>query len=357
MHILPILVFILILAVLVIAHEFGHFIMAKRAGMQVDEFGFGFPPRLFSFRKGETLYSLNLIPLGGFVRIVGENNEDGENPRSFINKTFTQRLLTLVAGVLMNFLLAWVLFSIGFGLGLPTQVSQGDVLPKGATLTNTRITILETAPNSPAEKAGLRAGDVILKINSETAESIDQISEKVKSAEGQQVSMHIARGTNELDISVFARPDPPKDQGATGIALGLVGKIKYPWYQTPIKGFEATINVIAGTASAFYHLLFQGQGLSSLGGPVKIASLTGQVTELGFAYVLQFAAFLSVNLGILNIFPFPALDGGRVLFLLIEKIRGKRNNQYYERLANAFGFALLLLLIIIISVRDVRSLF
>lgn len=357
MNILAIIVFILILAALVLVHEFGHFIMAKRAGMKVDEFGFGFPPRIFGFRKGETLYSINLIPLGGFVRIVGENNEDMENPRSFINKSFWQRFSTLVAGVIMNFLLAWVLFAIGFGIGLPTQVSQGETLPAHATLSSPRVTILQTDANSPAEAAGLRTGDIIIKVNGRPVENMDQVSESIKAAQGSQVNMEVMRGSKVLDLPVQARQNPPEGQGPTGIALGLVGNLKYPWYMTPLKGLQATINVIGGTAAAFYHLIFQGQGLSSLGGPVKIAALTGQVTDLGFTYILQFAAFLSVNLGILNILPFPALDGGRILFLFIEKIRGKRNNQYYERLANALGFGLLILLILIISVRDVRSLF
>ncbi len=355
--IIAILTFIIILAVLVLAHEFGHFIMAKRAGMQVLEFGFGFPPRLSSVKKGDTRYSINLIPLGGFVKILGENNEAAADPRSFINKSFWQRFLTLVAGVVMNFILAWVLFSIGFMIGLPTVVAQGQALPAHALLRSEAITILDVAAGSPAQKAGMLQGDKIVSIDSKQFSAIQPMIDYVHAQAGKNVSLQIKRGSATIEATALSRPDPPKDQGAIGIALGEVGNLSYPWYLAPLAGLKATGEVIAGTASAFYHLIFQGQGIASLGGPVKIASLTGQVSRLGFAYILQFAAFLSVNLGILNIVPFPALDGGRVLFLVIEKVRGKRNNEKVEQWFNTAGFALLMILILFITARDIKGLF
>ncbi len=355
-----VIVFVIILGLLVLVHEFGHFIVAKKSGMLVEEFGFGFPPRLFSFKKGETRYSVNLIPLGGFVKILGENNKDVENPRSFVNKSFLARFSTLVAGVLMNFVLAWVLFSVGFGIGLPTVVQSGETIPAHGRLRSEAVTILEVSKNSPAEKAGLRAGDNILAadqvvVNGE--QSLDQFVEYVKSRAGSEVSMHLRRGDEELYLTLIPRKDPPPEEGAIGIALGNVGKLSYPWYLAPVKGLSATGNVISGTAVAFWNLIVHGEGVSSVGGPVKIASLTGQVSKLGLAYIMQFAAFLSVNLGILNIVPFPALDGGRVLFLIIEKIRRKRNNEAFEQYANAIGFGLLILLILIITARDIKGLF
>ena len=169
--------------------------------------------------------------------------------------------------------------------------------------------------------------------------------------------MHVRRGSEELYLTINPRLNPPPEEGAIGIALGNVGKLSFPWYLAPVMGLKATGNVISGTASAFWNLIAHGDGLSSVGGPVKIASLTGQVSKLGFAYILQFAAFLSVNLGILNIIPFPALDGGRVLLLIIEKIRGKRNNETFEQYANAIGFGLLIMLILVITARDIKGLF
>jgi|SRR5579872_674823 len=353
---LSIIVFILILAALVLVHEFGHFIVAKKSGMQVEEFGIGFPPRIFGKRKGETVYSINLIPLGGFVKILGENNEFADNPRSFINKGFWQRFFTLIAGVVMNFLFAWVLFSIGLGIGLPTAIAQGQPLPAHAHLRGQGITVLQITDNSPAQQAGIKEGDTIISADGKKFTNVDDLAAYIKTRLGQKVDFAISRGNANLDFKVLARPNAPADQGATGIGLGLVGKLSFPWYLTPVEGFKATIEVIAQTWDGFYALVRHGQGLSSLGGPIRIASLTNQVTKLGFDYVLQFAAFLSVNLGILNILPFPALDGGRVLFLLIEKVRGKRNNQNIENWVNTVGFALLIILVVLISFRDVRFL-
>ncbi len=354
---LAIIIFIIILAALVLVHEFGHFIIAKKSGMQVDEFGFGFPPRVWSIKRGETRYSLNLIPLGGFVKIVGENNDDSANPRSFINKSFLQRFGTLVAGVIMNFLLAWVLLSVGFGLGLPTVVEQGQSLPAHAHLRSEAITVIQVDPASPAAKAGLREGDNIVAIDNTTIQNAEQVINYVKSKAGSQIDVHIKRGNSQQDIKITPRQNPPPGQGALGIALGNVGRVSFPWYIAPIVGLKATWQIVNDTVSGFYHLIIQGQGFASLGGPVKIASLTGQVTKLGLVYILQFAALLSVNLAILNILPFPALDGGRVLFLIIEKIRGKRNNAKIEQWFNTAGFALLLILILLITIKDVKSLF
>ncbi len=351
------IVFILILAALVLVHEFGHFIIAKKSGMQVEEFGFGFPPRIWSIKKGETRYSLNLIPLGGFVKIVGENNEGEDNPRSFINKSFAARFGTLVAGVIMNFVLAWLLFTIGFTVGLPTAIEQGQTLPAHAKLQSEAVTILQTSPNSPAQKAGLREGDQVVSVNGQQAQSIEQVIGTVKDNSGKEISLHIKRGNEGIDVKVTPRVNPPANEGALGVELGEVGKVSFPVYIAPAIALKATWQVMQNTASGFYHLIFQGEGVKSLGGPVKIAQLTGQVTKLGFAYILQFAAVLSVNLGILNIVPFPALDGGRVLFLIIEKIRGKRNNALIERWFNTIGFLLLMGLILLITIKDISGLF
>lgn len=353
---MTIILFIVILAVLVLVHEFGHFIVAKKSGMKVDEFGFGFPPRLFGVRRGETLYSFNLLPLGGFVKIVGENNSDADDPRSFVHKSFKARFGTLVAGVTMNVLLAIVLMSIGFGIGLPAAVAPGETLPAHATLKSESVSILQVEPNSPAKNAGLKEGDAILSLDGHTFTDADGVSSYIHSREGSVVNFHVKRGSEELDLKAEARKDHPADQGAVGIAIGNVGMLSYPWWYTPVAGVKATWQIIETTVVGFYQLIKGGIGFDQLGGPVKIASLTGQVAKLGFVYVLQFAAFLSVNLAILNILPFPALDGGRVLFLLIEKIRGKKNNAAIENWANTIGFALLILLIAVITFHDIRGL-
>ncbi len=357
MHILlAIIAFVAIIAVLVLSHEFGHFIVAKKSGMKVDEFGFGFPPRIFGMKKGETTYSLNWIPLGGFVKIAGEDNSEHDDPRSFVNKSFWQRLSVLVAGIVMNFLLAAVLFAIGAAIGVPATYNPGDQLPKHATLRVQGVTVTEIQPGTPAATAGIAEGDVILSVNGQTFANANDTVSYLQTQIGQTAHLTLQRNNQTISKDVYDRPNPPAGQGAIGIAVSDVGILKFKWYAAPLEGVRQTWFTITDTISGLYGLIRSGAGFSSLGGPVKIAQLTGQATALGIIYVLQFAAFLSVNLGILNAIPFPALDGGRVLFLVIEKIRRKRNNPNVEGWVNTVGFFLLLGLILVISAHDIFTL-
>ncbi len=368
-----IILFIVILGLLVFVHESGHFFIAKRSGMKVDEFGFGFPPRMFGIQKvggkwrivwghrtpdstQSTIYSINWIPLGGFVKIVGENNEGENDPQSFINKPFFPRLLTLLGGVLMNVVLAWVLFSIGFATGLPAAVDSGAELPKGARLENQQVLIARVLEDSPAAKAGLESGDIIASIDGQQFGEIGQVQKYIFDNKGKQFEFAVKRFDAAVSTQVQSLAEPPAGQGPTGIGLATQGLLKLPWYSAITEGFKTTFVQLGNIVKGLYEVFTTAAGVKSLGGPVKIAQLTGQVADLGFSYLLQFTAFLSLNLAILNALPFPALDGGRVLFLLIEKIRGKRNNQSVEQFANTAGFVLLLLLMAIITVRDVNGL-
>ncbi|MEO8065308.1 MAG: M50 family metallopeptidase [Candidatus Doudnabacteria bacterium] len=357
MILLAILVFIIILGLLVFVHELGHFIMAKRAGMRVEEFGFGFPPRLFGIKKGETLYSINWIPLGGFVKILGEDGTDSIDPESFGNKSFWRRFSVLIAGVTMNVILAWVLISIGMGLGLPTVIDEGEQLPASAHIKNQTIGILEVGDKTPAAAAGLKPGDSILKINGKPVSSIQDMQTQTSADAGQPTTFTIKRGTDVIDKIITPRANPPAGEGALGIALGSVAYVSYPWYQAPYKGAVATYNLMSFTLTAFAGIIGQflhGQPVTAaLSGPVGIAVLTKDVTALGFIYILQFTAVLSANLAIINAVPFPALDGGRILFLLIEKIRRKKLPIMAEQWANTAGFVLLLLLMVLVTVKDV----
>jgi regulator of sigma E protease len=356
MIILTIIVFIVMIAVLVLVHEFGHFIAAKKAGMKVEEFGFGFPPRIFGVRKGETIYSINWIPLGGFVRIVGEDNTEKSDPRSFVNKTFWQRFITLVAGVLMNVLLAWVLFSIGGAIGIPSAYSPGDQIPAHTTLQTQGITITEVEPGTPADQDHLQPGDVIQSVDGKTFADSNNMVTYLQTQEGKNVIFVLKREGQTVTQSVYSRPNPPANEGSIGIGVSDVGLLHYAWYAAPLFGIQQTWYTAESTVVGFYDLIRAGQGLSGLGGPVKIAQLTNQVTKLGLVYIIQFAAYLSVNLAILNIIPFPALDGGRVLFLIIEKVRRKPNSQNVEGMVNTVGFFVLLALIAVITFHDVLGL-
>lgn len=357
MILLTILLFIVILGLLVFVHELGHFVMAKRAGMRVEEFGFGFPPRMFGFKRGGTIYSINWIPLGGFVKIFGEDGGDAHDSDSFANKSAVKRFSVLVAGVTMNFVLAGVLMAIGAGMGLPTVVREGQNLSASAKIKDVSVAVIDVAINSPAQQAGLKVGDRIIKIDNEPVSSVEQMQQLTAAKAGSQVAYTIKRGSEEITRNAVPRSMPPKGEGPLGIALATVGRVSYPWYEVLPRGFVLAWQLLVATIGAFWMILSQwisGQSVGvALSGPIGIAVLTRDVAQLGFVYLLQFTAVLSVNLAVINAIPFPALDGGRILFLLIEKIRGKKIPQKAEQLANTVGFALLLLLMLFVTVKDV----
>lgn len=378
-----IIIFIGILGLLVFVHEFGHFIVAKKSGMRVLEFGFGFPPRCIGIQKvdgrwkfiwgrlrvssnfdgdatgqvplASTVYSINAIPLGGFVKIWGENNEHENDPSSFINRPFWNRLATLVAGVVMNVILAWVLVSFGFGIGMPTAVDDAAALPKTAKFTDRQTVIVEVVAESPAQKAGLMPGDAILAIDAQTFPALEPLRDYIRANAGKVFDLKIQRVKQELSIQVASVGTYGEGQGPTGIALADVGKLSFPWYQAFWEGGKATYIQLNNIVTGLYSLFTTKLGLKAIGGPVKIAQITGQVADMGFIYLLQFTSFLSLNLAVLNILPFPALDGGRVVFLLIEKLRNRRNNPKIEQAVNAAGFALLLILMVLVTIKDVRG--
>lgn len=368
---LTLLIFIAVLGLLVFVHELGHFVVAKRSGMRVDEFGFGFPPRLIGVYRtaegavrvvygartpqdavGTTIYSLNAIPLGGFVKIVGENNDEADDPNSFVHKPFLARLATLLAGVTMNVVLAWVLFSIVLAAGVPTVVDDPTLVPAGARVQNPRTTIIEVRPESPALEAGLRAGDVVLSIDDQTFAAADATRSYILDRKGATFAFRVERDGRAEVVHVASLASPGENQGPTGIALATVGSVSYPWYRAPLVGLRVTAEQLWEVAAGLGKLVSGGVGLNQVGGPVKIAQLTGEASRLGFAHLLQFAAFLSLNLAVLNALPIPALDGGRVLFLVVEKVRGKRNNAVFEQTVNAIGFLALLLLMLVVTIND-----
>jgi len=361
--ILTIIVFILILGVLIFAHELGHFISAKKAGVRVEEFGFGFPPKIFAFKKGETTYSLNLIPIGGFVKIFGEdaNEKRSTSKFAFYNKPIWQRVIILVAGVFMNLLLAAVLFSIIHSIGVPSIVEP----TQEANYRNIQVQIVEIAKNSPAQIAGIKIGDSILSLSYGSGKTeikeIEDVQKFVAFHPGQEIIMQIKRGNEALNINITPRVNPPKEEGALGIAMAKTGLISYPWYTAILKGFETTGKMFVAMIEMFWllikTLILKGTMIGEVVGPVGIFNVTSQFVKLGLVYVLQFAAILSINLALINILPFPALDGGRLLFLLIEKIKGKPIKFKTERIANTLGFAILIGLMLVVTLRDVIKLF
>lgn len=380
MILLTILLFIFILGLLVFVHELGHFLVAKRSGMTVEEFGFGFPPRIFGFKKvsgkwkiifgsktdlsaaaagqegNSTIYSINWIPLGGFVKILGENGESRE-PGAFSSKSALRRFLVLIAGVSMNAVLAWVLLSATLIIGLPTQVGLGEEFSPSARVTNRQVALVYVEPGSPAQVSGMRAGDSVVSIDGNAVDTVQQLIDYTSLNAGKPLQYQVRRGSESLNLTVVPRTNPPEGSGPLGVQPALVAEVSYPWYEAILRGAGITISLIAQIFYALARLigsLFTDHSLaSSLTGPVGIAVLTRDAARLGLANLMYFTAVLSVNLAIINALPFPALDGGRVLFLAIEKIRRKRINALVEGYANTIGFFLLIALLIWISARDV----
>lgn len=365
------LIFIIILGILVFVHEFGHFIVARRNGIKADEFGFGFPPRLVGTVKNEetgkydmvwgdrdiesphTVYSLNWIPLGGFVKIKGEDGSDTNDPDSFGAKSAWIRIKVLGAGVAMNFLLAWVLVSLVYILGLPQPIGPED----RGKYPDQKVQILEVKPETPAAEMKLRPLDEIISIDGTAVSTTDAATGAITAKKGQSLSMTIQRGDTRMTLYGVPRVEYPKTEGALGISLSETALIKYPWYEAIIEGARTTLRV---TGTIFLYLekmivsLFGATEKVALDvtGPVGIVYLTKQMTEMGFSYLLWFAALLSINLGVFNILPIPALDGGRILFILIEKIKGSPVSHAIENRIHQVGFMLLLLLMVVVTARD-----
>lgn len=369
---ITILIFIAILSLLVFVHELGHFVVAKRSGMGVHEFGFGFPPRLIGIQKvngkwrivwgkrnlstEDTVYSINAIPLGGFVKIMGEDNDQATDPRSFTQKSFLARFLTLVAGVLMNVIVAWIILSVGFMIGLPVALNDLSEVPSGGKFTEQQILVAEVRPDSPAEKAGMMNNDIINTVDSQAITEVSTLQEYIKSKQGQSMVFEVQRLNESTKLTVETTAESDPNEGIVGIGLAYYGQLSFGPIESLYQGAKTTLNQLQAIFTGLYNAFTTTEGLKGLGGPVKIAQLTGQVADLGIVPLLQFTAFLSLNLAILNTLPFPALDGGRMLFLIIEKLRGRPNNQSVEQYANAIGFMLLLLLMAVITVRDVSQL-
>jgi len=350
------IVFILILSILVLIHEFGHYYTARKLGVKVEEFGIGFPPRIWGYKSKKTgiIYSINWIPLGGFVKIKGEEGGHRDEKDSFSHKKIWKRIVIVSAGVFMNFVLACALLAIGFTVGAPQVV---DPNMDEARLENPKVQVYEVLPDSPAQKAGIKAGDAIVSINGQKVEKPEQLTDYIQQKENQEVELKVKRFDEEKEFAVQPKYMEDLEKSAIGVSTVRTAIVSYPWYKSIWLGVKSgtlmTGQIIKGLAIIIKNLVTTGQAGLEVAGPVGIAVLTGQVTRMGFIYVVQFAALLSLNLMIINFIPFPALDGGRVLFLLIEKARGKPIKSKIENLIHTIGFALLIILIIIITGRDI----
>lgn len=351
-------------------HELGHFLVAKAAGVRVDEFGFGYPPRALKIgERWGTIFSLNWIPFGGFVKIFGENYEDGlEEPGSqkIIGKNFTQvskkwQALILAAGVTFNILFAWLLFSLGFVIGLPTSVDNDF----GAEVKNPVLTITGLTEESPAQKSGLKTGDKIMGLSQADGKtlqalSLENVSAFIDKSSG-PVNLQIDRGGEVLTFQILPETGIVESRKVIGISMDMVGTLSLPMHRAIYEGGRTTLRLssltIQGIAALIGSAVIGKADISQVAGPVGIISLVGDASRLGFAYLITFAALISINLAIINLVPFPALDGGRILFVAIEGTTKKKINPKAAHILNTAGFFLLIIIMLIITYRDILRLF
>lgn len=366
---MTIIIFIIILAILILVHEFGHFIVAKKSGVRADEFGIGFPPRLLKlFRWKGTDFTLNAIPFGGFVRIFGENPEEEEIPEDqksehFAHKPKKVQALIIGAGVLFNFLFAWILISAGFMYGLPSPQDPES----SYNVENARLVITSVLENSPAFEAGIQTGDVVSEVSSSGSNlseiNPDTFSEFIVGS-NEPVSIALERGEEEINIEIIPEEGIEgieEGKKAIGVSMGMIGTLKLPFHLAIWEGTKTSFSLfwtIATGLVTFFSQIILGQAdFSQVAGPVGIVGLVGDASQLGFVYILQFTAFISLNLAVINLIPFPALDGGRLFFLAIEAIKGKKMNPKVVNAMNAIGFVLLILLMVIITIKDLQRIF
>jgi regulator of sigma E protease len=351
---LPTLVLFLITFTVIIAvHEFGHYLTARLLGMKVLEFAFGFPPRVAAIRHAGIDYSLNAIPFGGFVRILGQDDfaihQAGEGaPGSFTSKPWWAQAIVLVAGVTMNMLLALLVLTIAFTTG--TTASTGDVR------------VIEVAPESPAQQAGIQVGDIVRAIDgrevTRSGDLVNYVRTQARLHPDQEVTLELERNERPLaPVKAVPRAEPPEGEGPLGIRLEEVqGEVAVAVPEAFLQALSLTGQVIAQIAELPAQLLAPNAstGAPSVGGPIEIFRVTGQVAQFGLPTFLKLVGVLSVNLAVLNIVPFPGLDGGRLFFVLLGGIFRTRLSPQVEAAVHAVGFLLLLLLLVVVSIADIR---
>lgn len=350
------IIFILILGLLVLVHELGHFISAVKLGIDVEEFAIGFPPKIFSWKKNGITYSINWIPMGGFVKIKGEQGEGLDDPRSFVNQAAWKKLIVISAGVFMNFFLAFVLLSAVFMAGFPQEITE-DL--DGQNIKDKNVVILQIAKESSADKVGLEVGDKIIEVNGQIFDNYEEVYTQLEFLRGANVELSVLKTDNQaITYNLKHEAVAGSDESMLGIGITETGIVDYGFWGSIAQGFKATISMITGIIVALYNLianLITGKGLAEgFGGPVAVAVVTGQVIKLGFINIVYFAAILSINLGVINFFPFPALDGGRALFILAQAITRKRLNEKVEAWIHNSGFIILVMLLIAVTFRDFR---
>ncbi len=379
---LTIIVVLLIISFLVTIHEFGHYITARKFGMKVEEFAIGMGPIIFKYTSKKTgiLYSIRAILIGGFCKIKGEDGNSEEANKlsspttnevveekdsqhlpdndSFGSKKIWQRAVVLSAGVFMNLVFAIILIYVGLVVGMPDIVNPNQNY-NGAQFSNERMLIRSVLPGSAAEKAGIKSGDDIISVNNQKITDLDLLNKTLQTSNGVNLLLKDSSGKEKQITSLNKEFNKSLNKEVFGIDFAKVAVIRYNPIQAIPKTFQTTGFFVTGMFQGLGSMMasiFSGHGLpEGLSGPIGITFITGEAIKQGFSYVLYIIAQISLNLAIINIIPFPALDGGRLLFLVFEKIKGAPLNEKFELIANGIGFLLLMLLLVIVTFKDVGN--
>lgn len=364
---MSVIIFLLILAILIFVHELGHFLVAKKSGIRVDEFGIGFPPKIVSKKWGSTLYTLNAIPFGGFVKIFGEDahsSEISEENRSvsFVYKPKWIQALVLIAGVTFNIIFAWLLISLGFFMGTTTNLPHNTM----GEFNDAHLIITEVMPNSPAFSSGLKPGDTIVSIASGKDTLIDElypenVQKFISESKTKDVVLKV-KNQKGLEREVLVSPTTELIEGrkVLGISMEWIGTLKLSLFDSLLSGAKSTWYLLKATTIGLAGFLWDTitfkSDFSQVTGPIGIAGVVKEANELGFRYLLSITALISINLAVINLVPFPALDGGRLLFVIIEAIIRRPINPNIVKWTNVVGFTLLMLLMLVITTKDILKL-
>ena len=361
---MDILIFIVVIVALIVVHEFGHFIVAKLSGMRVDEFGIGYPPRALTIaKKGETEYTLNWLPFGGFVKIFGEDglsDDATRDPRAFSSRPRVLQAIVLAAGVTMNLLFAYVLVTGALIMGTPRALSESEV----ATAQSVELAVANVLPGSPAARAGLVAGESILSAKDSKGEwrAVDpkSFSAFIAASRGSEVTLDVKRDGHLVFINATPAAGiitSDTSRYALGVEVATIGVVPLSPGAAIIEGasltWETTVLTAKGLAHFFYGVFTFSADLSQVAGPVGIAGAVGSASSQGFGNLLSIMAIISINLALINLIPIPALDGGRLLFVLIESIIRRPIKQSLTRSMNAVSFILLILLMLVVTAHDI----
>ena len=335
--------FILILGVIILIHEFGHFIFAKKAGIYVYEFSIGMGPRIFKWtrKNDETEYSIRLIPIGGFVQMAGEEIEDDpEVPKDkkFSAKTFGQKFMTVIAGIMNNFLLAIFLYFI---IALFTGAPQNKAI------------VGEISKDYPAYTSGLQTGDRILKLNGKDASTYDTLALQLQVNTGEDITLEVERDGKNIEVELTPKKVKENGEGIYRYGFAITDKVETGFFASLKYAFSKTFSLIHQMILIIGYLITGNLGINALSGPVGIFGIVGTAADAGIWSVLSLIALLSVNVGFINLSPIPAFDGGRLIFIIIEKIKGKPVGPKLENTIHAVGLFLLMALMLLITYNDI----